>query len=428
MGLFDKKKNSQPEAEDVNTKEQAAASQATGAEAQRKAGGHGTADGRRFVMAIEGISPMLDGEGVVVSGSVSGTVKKGDEIYIIQYAGKPNLTATVVALESNIDGKMTIADESTDTVTNLQLDLSDASQIVRFAVVSSIRPQEKLNIRDAVENPALAGLINILPKYAKDKNYNSCLSYLMAHAYFITPIKVEGEVDEADGKITLKKDTQIGFFMMKTTAKLDPAKGDDEQFVLPVFTDWEQLKKWKGLSAEGERVQTQIIRIRDLAAITNNDKYSGFVVNPLNKVPFTANKIYAQSIINSEGFKKEFGEPQAQPSAEEASSQKKFILGVPKETDEVNKIREILADYGKNHDDINEIYLMAKVDENKQVRYLIMLDTSIKELKPTFDEIYQAILPECHDTKAIEFNITGRIPAVDQIAENNKEKMLIYSK
>ncbi len=393
------------------------------------------ANKKRFSLVVEGISAMLDGSGTIVSGTVSGTIAKGDTLYIFLPNGK-SIASQVLGMEAMVEDKMKLTEEATDTVVNLQLDTK--VNLPKYAVISSIEPQEKFDTKVPVENPALAGLIYGLPKHAKDNAFHAALAYYVAHAHFITPIQVSDEpVDNGNGTATFKKNATISYHMLKTKIAKDPAKGPEDCFVLPLFTDWDALSKWKGLSPEGQQVRTMVLRFQDMAAIIKGkgSQFSGIAINPFNKVPCTLPMGYIDTIMGTKGYQAEFAgkKPEEKEAGQPATAgsgkaeQKRVLLGLPKESEEVSAIRSTLSYYGKSHPEIKAISLMVKIEEaTKKTRYLIHLDTAQEGSKTHMDAIFQDIKPLCKSITEVEFAIKGQVAPIDQVAEQNKDKMMVY--
>ncbi len=420
MGLFNKKKQ-----KEINVAAEAATDETKDVPVEdtetQNAGEH------RFTLVVESATSMLDGSGVVVTGNVHGTASVGDSVYIISLNNQI-ITSKIVSIETVVSEKMTLADQATDAPAQLQLDITDAKLAARFSVVSNVRPQTQININEAVENPACAGLIRELPQFQKDNVFFGMLIYALAHAHFITPLKMQGEpIKTENGTETFSKDTQIGFYMLKSQIPVAEGEGD---MILPVFTDWNELHNWKSLSENGEKVRTMILTFKNIVSIVSAPNFAGFVVNPFSKGTMTINKKLIETIVSMPGYQKEFGE-QAQENADvtetKVPKQTQILLGIPAESDEVTNIRKELLTYGQTHDEITSISLLMKVEQDKTQRYLIILGVEEAVAKNHMEGIYQAIKSYAVNCSNIEFAIKGRVKGIDDIAAQNEEKSLIYS-
>lgn len=391
-------------------------------------------DSRRFSVIVEGVTSMLDGNGSIVSGSLAGKLKKGDHVYVCQIATPP-VECEIQAVEAQQEERSVIVDEAEDTAVSLQLNCPDDVQIKKFSIITNIKPQEQVDPKVSVENPALEGIINGLVKYGKDNAFHGTLAYWLSHAHFITPIKMDinPELNE-NGVATIKKDTKIGFYMLKSQVKLTGTPDDKDSMVFPLFTDWVSLRKWQGLMKDGQKIHTQILAFKDIyAMLKRGNVYNGIVVNPFNSVPCTLPIPYLDTIVNTPGYKAEFGpkEDGANIHEEKVPAGKKIALGVPRETEETKAIRAKLADYGSSQDIIDSIGFLVKVEEDtKIVRYLLLLgfnkELTPEEMKPHMEAIYKELNPIAHEVSQIEFAIKGRIKAVDDVVAAHAEQMIAY--
>ena len=415
MGFFNKKKDENDTVEVQQLQENIEAVNPTDASAPRM-----------FNMVVENVTTMLDGDGVIVLGELQGHIIKGDMVYIY-VPGIAPIESTVLAIETQVDGHMTIKDEAEDAFSSIQLELKDAKLIKKYAVVSSQKQIEELKPGVAVDNPALAGIICGMPKFGKDNAFHAVVSYWLSHSYLITPVKVDSD---SDGK------KNLGFYMLKSSAHLAGTAEGKDSLVLPLFTDGVSLRRWAALSKDGAPTKTQIIRFPDLIAFLRKgkDAYSGIALNPFNKVPCTLPMPYLETITNTTGYKRDFGEAtEASTNADAVNAngkkEVKILLGVPKDTEETREIRDMLEAYGEDEDDIKSINLMVKIEEaTKNVRYLVLLEMDVDKntAKAHMDSLYQQLKPLTKEIKQIEYAIKGRIPEIDKIAEQNKDKMLVY--
>ena len=382
-------------------------------------------DGRRFSLVVQNVSGTLDLSGTILIGDIHGTIRKGDAVYILVPGGK-TILSEVIGIEVILDGSNTeVREETTDSTVYLHIDLKDPSQILKYSVVTSVRPQQKVDVKQKVENPVTSALLYEVKKLKDVKAFYNYLMANIVNGFFITPMKLEGEpVDNGDGTATFKKDTKMGFYMIKAdpSKKEIPEKGG---FLLPVFTDWYELSKWKQLSESNEKVKTMIVRFNDCVAISNSPQFAGFVVNPFSKNNMVLSKQLIASIMNSPGYK------QANSKTPNVGEQKipagtQIALGVPAESEEVTNIREALKKYGQSHDEITSIDFMIKLSEDKKAKYLINLGVDKEIAKEHMQAIYEAIREYTVAVKEIEFSIKGQVKAIDDIAEKNKEKMLVY--
>lgn len=394
--------------------------------------------GRRFSVIIEGITTMLDGNGSIITGQLFGKIVKGDKVYVYMATAKA-IECEVQAVEATIDGRSAIVDEAEDTTVSLQLTLPDDANIKKYAIISNIAPQEKLDPRVSIENPALAGIINGMTAHGTDNTFHATVAYWASHARFITPIKMDQEPQiNENGMAVIPKDTKIGFYMLKSAVKLTGTPEDKDSMVLPLFTDWTALRRWEGLAKDGQKIHTQVLTFQDVyAMIKRGDVYAGIAINPFNKIPCTLPVPYLDTITGTPGYQKEFGKKDENASQENVQEQKipagkKILLGVPVENEENATIRTKLTEYGQTHEDIKSISFLTKVEEDtKIVRHLVVLefptDFTKDQMKEHMEAIYQTLKPFAHEINQIEYALKGAIPAVDDVVKQHEEKMLIYT-
>ena len=426
MGLFDKKKKGQNLEESTSENLKVEDTDVTNT----------IETGRRFFVVIDGVTSMLDGNGSIITGQLYGKVNKGDKVYIYQASAAP-FECEIQAVEAKIEEKTSIVDEAEDTSVSLQLNAPDDAKFTKYAVLSNLKPQDKVDPRVSIENPALAGIINGMVKYGKDNGFHGTVAYWLSHGHFLTPIKMDSEPEvNEQGVAVIKKDTKIGFYMLKSQLKIkdDP---DRENIVLPLFTDWDSLKKWEGLAKDGARIHTQILTFQDVyAMLKRGDVYAGIAINPFNKVPCTLPIPYLDTIVGTPGYQAEFGSKDASEAGkvqeEKIPEGKRILLGVPKETEEVIAMRAKLSEYGQAHDDIKSISFLTKIEEDtKVVRHLVVLefpaDYTTDQMKVHMEAIFQELNPMAHEIKQIEYAIKGRIPAIDSVVAQHADTMVVYT-
>ncbi|MBE5917260.1 MAG: SseB family protein [Pseudobutyrivibrio ruminis] len=427
MGLFDKKKKEKKVEENLEKEIKLEDSDVTESLNTKE----------RFTVIVDNVTTMLDGNGSIVSGQLFGKLKKGDNVYVYQ-AGMDTTECQVQAVEAQLEDKTSIVDEAEDTGVSLQLNLPEGVVLRKFAVITNVKPQEKVDPKVSIENPALAGIINGMIKYGKDNAFHGTVAYYLSHAHFITPIKmdIEPEVNEK-GVAVIKKETKIGFYMLKSQIKLEGTAEDKDSMVMPLFTDWESLRRWKGLAKDGQRIHTQILSFQDVyRMLKRGNAYAGIAVNPFNKVPCTLPIPYLDTITNTPGYKNEFAPAENKEghiTEEKIPAGKRILLGVPKESEETSEIRAKLLDYGRAHDDIYSISFLTKVEEDtKIVRHLVVLEFpqeyTPEEMKPHMEAIYQELVPVAKEIKQIEYAVKGRVKAIDDVVAQHALQMVVYTK
>lgn len=271
MGLFDRKKKD----EAVEVKEIGVA---TVSEVKKD-----------FTLVVEVFRLIENEMGSVVGGTVHGTVKEGQTVFVISPSGAVYRT-DVARIEIGPDN---VVDSATDTRVALFLPgINRIDQIPKYAVISSTRPGKDGEVaeNELKANPQFLGLSMEFPKYSGDNQYMSLFAYILCHTQFITPIN-KNDVATAD------KNGSVNFYLINNS--VDP----DKQY-LPLFTSVDILADWKGLM--DEEPKTLKMSFQDVVKVT--EKMDGAVINPFGPMPVPVPKEFIDSIVTMEGYKREFGE------------------------------------------------------------------------------------------------------------------------
>lgn len=266
---------------------------------------NGSSPANRFVYLIEDkFSYHLDADDItVVVGTVHGTVKVHDEVYVIDHTGKTLLTE-IRQLESMSSKGTEHPSSCTDAPIALILGVAP-SEIDKFCVVTNIKPWVSNDVNQAVVNPYLTGLL-YGDKFRDDNLYFGKFVYALAHAHFLTAVTMSREpVNNGDGTATFETGTQISFHMLSNNNY--PGKS-----TLPVFTDWIELGKWSdGPKDENGKFQTLILRFPDIVHIAQDPAVNGFVLNPFGELSLFIPTSLIDHITGLEGYRREFGDSPA---------------------------------------------------------------------------------------------------------------------
>lgn len=271
MGLFDrKKKEASVEAKEVQEEKVVEAK-------------------KDFTLVVEVFRLIDDDKGSIVGGTVHGTVKEGQTVFVIPPSGAVFRT-DVARIEIGPDNAV---ESATDTRVALFLPgINRIDQIPKYAVISSTRPGKDGEVaeNELKANPQFLGLSMEFPKYSGDNQYMSFFAYILCHTDFITPIN-KNDVPTADAN------GSVNFYLINNSA--DP----DKQY-LPLFTSVDILSDWKGLMEEEPK--TLKMSFQDVVKVTEN--MDGAVINPFGPMPVPVPKEFIENIISMEGYKREFGD------------------------------------------------------------------------------------------------------------------------
>ena len=128
-----------------------------------------------------------------------------------------------------------------------------------------------IDVNKAVENKMLVRAFEDYASKQSPKNSQKVLTELNKGVFLIATIMDDAEMKESESneKITLEKGSLISFLTCQSP------EGND---LLPVFTDWEHVRKWTD-----ENISGMIMPAQELwAFVLHDDTYDGIVINPSN--------------------------------------------------------------------------------------------------------------------------------------------------
>lgn len=260
--LFRKNKKEQPEA----PKENAAEKRQENEPVRRKTE-------RRFTLLVEDAFKTSRIQGMVVLGMLHGKMREGDTVYLYQ-SSKPAMKLEVEGIEIGPRKAVNVAQNQQ---VGLCLDLKEKDAIPRYAVISSISPQEAADAA-MVENPRLLGLSMEYRRLHASQDYFNILLYELCHARFVVPFYMDRPpLPNPDGTLSFGKDAKAGFPSLKKS-------GDESKSVFPVFTDGGALWNWKGAFHPDQPKQAAAIRLPEVIRHVKNG-HDGMVLNPFGPVP-----------------------------------------------------------------------------------------------------------------------------------------------
>lgn len=236
----------------------------------------------------------------IVVGTVHGTVRTHDPVYVIDHTGK-TLKTEVKQLESVKETGTEHPLSCTDAPIAILLEISP-SEIDRFCVITSISPWKNENVNEAVENPYLLGML-FGEKFKDDQAFFGKFVFALAHSHMLAPVVLSKSPESnGDGTATFTAHTQISFPTLANSNL--PGKA-----TLAVFTDWNELYKWEDAPRdENGTVQTIILKFPDIVHLTADVGINGCVINAFSKTSFFMPNSMIDMITSLEGYRKEFGE------------------------------------------------------------------------------------------------------------------------
>ena len=212
------------------------------------------------------------------------------------------------------------------------------------------------DVNKPIENPKLKALINDL-RNADSAHFaaaNEAIAEEIAmNAYLLAVINMDrsGIESNNDGTATIKKGTVLSFEYL--------TDGTGRAF-LPVFTDWDELRKWD--KYHDAFVQTLILSFDDMCAITAGK--SGIVVNPFSdNYVISAENVLSMKHhkdILTKGFSKEV-----------IKKDTKVQIGVPAEYP--TQMATAIKRYAEKYRGIRAIWLKLMIKEGEK-SYLLIVD------------------------------------------------------
>ena len=248
---------------------------------------------RRYTLLIEQMKDAED-DSVKIEGFVHGEMHAGDQVYTV-YPNNPELLCRIKTL--SVGGEK-VRNAKNSMVTLTVKGLPQNLQLPAYTVLTDIHPykSELQTGINNVENPYLTGLLMEYSRFYREPKYFNMVVYEVCHAKYLIAGTAQGNKRLGDMMDVLSNQTDVGFPSVSQT-------GRKEQ-MLPIFTDWEALKNWKDV-VNGDRSVTLIMDFQQLLPILRNG-FSGMVIDPFGPRPFALTQELVESIISSEGYRKEF--------------------------------------------------------------------------------------------------------------------------
>lgn len=238
---------------------------------------------RRFAMMIEETFPAQNKDGIVTVGKVYGTIKNGDSAYLLE----PDNQITVVnivglAIENNKE--MEPMEEAADRVVGVKVyDINGKSQISKYAVLTSIKPELDVKARTGIENPYVLGLSHGYRKLGRNREYMGVMLRELLKAHLLAPIYVEGQenLSSEESLEELLAGKKVSFPALSR-------QGTPEVADFALFTDWIELARWKNVFNENHPAKTMVIKLTDAVKMVTSQSsshMSGIVINAFSENP-----------------------------------------------------------------------------------------------------------------------------------------------
>lgn len=234
------------------------------------AGGSAASSRIMYTLLVEDVF-VIPSEGCVVSGILKGgKMALKDSVWLLHADGSVQ-PAEVVKIEAFMQEKLgnVISADGETRIGILLRDVGETS-ISPGCVVSSIFPNTS-DVNRPVENPRLKGLLAGREDTLLTDVRVLIRRELMSSAKLLAVVVLDARPEEnGDG---------TAVFRQKSTMSLPYLTSSDERHYQPVFTDWDQLRRWE--NEIGNKPDTILMSGADVAALVNqNDTLQGAVINP----------------------------------------------------------------------------------------------------------------------------------------------------
>lgn len=241
------------------------------------------------------------------------------------------------------------------------------------------------DINQPVTNPVLIAAwqtFNENPSLEKQQH----LFNQLKDAKLLAPIMMElpNEIEKnEDNSITLKKGTTLSYVIL--------SNNQNEQFY-PLFTDWDELRKWQNV----ENQQTLVVNIADYQSLLDDSSSCrGIVINPFG------NTIQIDQAMLKVILSDNHSSSNVNLSKVSIPKNTKVLIGTPKEYPQ--QLVDAMSQYLKTKAEVNCAYLRLLI-QNEQQSFLIVLDiTKGIDPKTIFSELYQVVKPYHVKDKFIDF-------------------------
>ncbi|MBR4779815.1 MAG: enhanced serine sensitivity protein SseB [Lachnospiraceae bacterium] len=234
-----------------------------------------------------------------------------------------------------------------------------------------------VDVNKPVENPRLKELLKqraSAPQSEQLPILNEIAEEMAMNAAFLAVVDFgDSHVENnPDGTAVFKEDTQISFPMLGL---------NDGGHVQPLFTDWEELRKWDPFKV-GD-VKTFILSFDDVYALMSSRK-AGIVVNPFGDafmIPFET--------LDHIKHVKDSQKSSAKVQQQVVQKDTKVMIGEPREYPK--HMVEAISAHARKVPAINAIWLKLMIKEGEQ-SFLLIVDAG-GDARSYFQGIADAAIP-----------------------------------
>lgn len=372
-------------------------------------------DGRRFALLVTDCFLFPNKNGILVTGTIHGQIKTGDDVYLVDPEQRV-LTSRVVGISLLDEDGEIASDSAVNEAANQAIALHLASvtseeEVPKYTVVTSLRPQQAVDLSRGIENGQLIGLLMEFATCSQDPQYMSALVYSLCHSHYLAVTYVSGSpaADES-GNITINADTDLEF------PTLNDSK-DVNTTMLPIFTDWASLQLWQEIFHDVRQPRFTVMRFPNVVSVCRN--LSGAIINAYGPGTLVLPNDFITRITATKGYQDEFGmnaDKNKILSETKLDKDQQIRIVVPTETDELRLIREEILSDVKSMSAVREVYLMIKLDSENEPAYYCVADCPQDDVKSVFEKLARDTTPFLHQIKRIEFLPAAALTIPDSIA------------
>ena len=196
-------------------------------------------------------------------GRLIGNLRPLEKLYM--YRNEKPLSAVQCVKVLNTEG-------NTDGCQKVNFTCKSKTEIEKFAVLSTIRDIHRMSPESDVENSRFTGLYGSYSEFYRETPFIISLTDALFRAQLLVPVKCP----------SMEKDMITQMLPPNTPISIPSVSRPDkeEEKILPVFTDWEKLMKWKGFTEcdDSSVIVADYQKLREL----HDGNFDGIVVNPFN--------------------------------------------------------------------------------------------------------------------------------------------------
>lgn len=347
----------------------------------------------KFLFLVDSVAmDRVEGK-AVVTGNIHGSITTQDQVYVLH----PGRRVTIAKVEL-------IRDEAGDMVYNamegkatITISLMGARvDVVKFAVLTTIKPQPIVDMSVPVQNPYLLALSYEFANYSNDLAFNNILVYELCHAHFVVPFQTPEDAELLeDGRVDVGNDKNVKYLSLHKPT-------DPNEKVYPVFTDLAELSKWKNVFTPGEKPKVMILSFPKAYSIAKAG-HVGMGLNLFGQKPVMLPIEFLDKITQLEGYKREFGDKVEERMEGQKLEEGKLVVGIPPQTQEVKLMRDALVTIGCGRPEIKRIDLLVMMNSKKEKSYLVVVDCPKEVSREIFDMMDTVLMQYANELRVIDY-------------------------